>query len=228
MTDLDYKLFRKMVRDVANSVSRSFPTYVDARDTEGHLWLTLYERRDNIRKTVEDRPSDWEPMIASTMRKWAWEHCVKEKANAEGYNPRDAYTYSLTKIQKLLEDVFEYEDWQSFGNNSDGQPKSKGQANETGDRIAELCDISSALQRLPDNPYNALLWSYKFHLSNAELGIELGINEEAAKKRVQRAREALQRELGKKDTSLEPRPADRRTVRTNAAWNAQLSNQYDG
>jgi len=228
MTDLDYKQFRSMVRNVANSVSRSFPSYVDARDTEGQLWVSLYERRESIRKTVEDNPNTWESMIASTLRKIATEYCYKEKAQTEGYDPRDSYAYSLVKIQSLLESVFEHEDWQSFGVHGDGQPIAKRQSNETGDRIAELSDISSAVQRLPDAAYNALLWNYKFRLSNAELGIELGISEEAAKKRVQRAREALQRELGRKDTNSEPNAGDRRTVRTNAATRAALANQYDG
>lgn len=228
MTDLDYKQFRSMVRNVANSVSRSFPSYVDARDTEGQLWVTLYERRDNIRKTLEDHPTEWEAMISSTMRKWATEYCYKEKAQTEGYDPRDSYAYSLVKIQSLLESVFEHEDWQSFGNHSDGQPIAKRQSNETGDRIAELSDVSSAIQRLPDPAYSALLYTYKYRLSNAELGVELDVSEEAAKKRVQRAREALQRELGRKDTSSQPGPGDRRTVRTNAATRAALANQYDG
>lgn len=228
MTDLDYKQFRSMVRNVANSVSRSFPSYVDARDTEGQLWITLYERKESIRKTVEENPSTWEAMISSTLRKAATEYCYQEKAQTEGYDPRDTYVYSLTKIQSLLESVFDHEDWQSFASKGDGQPGVKRQANETGDRLAELSDISAALMRLPDNTYNALLWSYKYHLPNAELGIELGISEEAAKKRVQRAREALQRELGRKDTSSEPKAGDRRTVRTNAAARAALANQYDG
>lgn len=228
MTDLDYKLFRKMVKDVANSVSRSFPSYVDARDTESHLWLSLYERRESVRKTVAESPEEWEPMIAGTLRKIAMSFCVSEKAQSEGYDPRDHFNYSLVKIQTLLEDVFEYEDWQSFAVRSDTQPRAQAQANQTGDRLAELADISIALQRLADNPYNALLWTYQFHLTNAELGIELGITEDAAKKRVQRAREALQRELGKKDHSLEPGPGDRRLVRSNAAARAALANQYDG
>lgn len=228
MSDLDYKLFRKMVKNVATQVSRSFPSYVEARDTEGHLWLWLYEKRESIRKTVEDSPKEWEAMIASTLRKVAFDFCITEKADAEGVDPRDTYSYSLPKIQELLEVVFEYEDWQSFGNHGDGQPRARMQANMTGDRVAELSDIKAALERLPENPYNALLWSYKYQLSNAELGVELGITEEAAKKRVQRARESLQRELGRRDTASEPGPADRRTVRSNAAWRAQQANQYDG
>lgn len=228
MTDLDYKQFRSMVRSVANAVSRSFPSYVDARDCEGQLWVSLYERRESIRKTVEDNPNTWESMIASTLRKIATDYCYKEKAQTEGYDPRDSYVYSLVKIQSLLESVFEHEDWQSFGAHGDGQPIAKGQSNETGDRIAELSDISAAIQRLPDATYNALLWSYKFHMPNAELGVELGISEEAAKKRVQRAREALQRELGRKSTNSQPGPGDRRTVRTNAAARAALANNYDG
>ena len=228
MSDFDYRKFRKMVREVASSVSRSFPSYVDSKDTEGHLWLWLYERRESIRRTVEDNPTEWESMIASTLRKVAFDHCAGEKAATEGFDPRDSYNYSLQKIVDLLEVVFEYEDWQSFAMDYDPAPKGKRQSNESGDRLAELSDVTQALERLADNHYNALLWSYKYHLSNYELGVELGISAEAAKKRVQRAREALQRELGRKDPSAEPRPADRRMVRSNAAWGAALSNQYDG
>lgn len=228
MSDLDYKLFRKMVKTVASQVSRSFPSYVSAQDTESHLWLYLYERRELIRKTVEDEPEKWEFMISSTLRKEAFSFCVTEKAAAEGKDPRDTYSYSLPKITQLLEVVFEYEDWQSFAMNSDGQPRARGQANMTGDRIAELADVKAALERLPDNPYNALLWTYKYHLSNAELGVELDISEDAAKKRVQRARESLQRELGRRDTAEEPSPSDRRTVRSNAAARAYQSNLYEG
>lgn len=228
MTDLDYRQFRKMVRDVAASVSRSYPSYVDSKDTEGHLWLWLYEKRETIKKTVEDNPHEWESMIASTLRKVAFDHCASEKAATEGFDPRDTYNYSLPKIQNLLNVVFEYEDWQEFGLKGDGQPVAKRQANTTGDRLAELSDIKQALERLPENPYNVLLWTYKYHLSVAELAVELEISEEAAKKRVQRAREALQRELGRKDPTTEPSPADRRMVRSNAAWRAANSTAYDG
>ena len=56
MTDLDYRQFRKMVRDVAASVSRSYPSYVDSKDTEGALWLWLYRTKTGmvIRAGVDD------------------------------------------------------------------------------------------------------------------------------------------------------------------------------
>lgn len=228
MTDLDYRQFRKMVRDVALQVSRSYPRYVESADTEGALWLWLYEKRESIRRTVEDNPQNWESMIASTLRKVAYDHCAKEKAEVEGVDPRDSYNYSLPKIGALLEVVFEYEDWQSFAMDYEPTPKGKRQANETGDRLAELADIKQALERLADSHYNALLWTYKFRLSGEELGVELGVSTEAAKKRLQRARDALQRELGRKDPGAEPSASDRRVVRSNAAWSATLSTQYDG
>jgi RNA polymerase sigma factor (sigma-70 family) len=226
--DLDYRLFRRMVRDVAAQVSRSYPSYVDSKDTEGALWLWLYEKRESIRKTVEDNPDNWESMIASTLRKVAFDHCAKEKAATEGFDPRDSYNYSLPKIGTLLEVVFEYEDWQSFAMDYDPAPKGKRQSNESGDRLAELADIKQALERLAENHYNVLLWTYKYHLSGDALAVELGISPEAAKKRVQRARDALQRELGRKDPGAEPSASDRRVVRSNAAWGATLSTQYDG
>lgn len=226
MSDLDYKLFRKTVKNVALQVTRSFGnSSLDSRDTEGHLWLWLYEKRESVRKLVEE-DSQWEPQIASTLRKVASSYCAGEKAVTEGYDPRDTFIYSLQKVTSLLESVFEYEDWQSFAISMDPTPRAKRQVNESGDRNAELSDIKAALERLPDNHYNALLWTYKFHLTTEQLGVEMEVSTEAAKKRLQRAREALQRECGKKVQPEETGVTGRREVKSNAAWAAATSNQY--
>lgn len=228
MSDLDYRQFRSMVKNVALQVSRNFPQYVSAEDTEGVLWLWLYEKRESIRKTVESSPSTWEAQISSTLRKVASDHCAKEKAATEGYDPRDMYVYSPHKIESLLAVVFEHEDWQSFAMDWDPTPKGKRQSNESGDKLAELSDISKALQALPDETYNTILWVYKYHLTMEELAGELDISLEAAKKRIQRARESLQRQLGRKSSEEPSKVTGRRVVRTNAAARAMLANQYDG
>jgi hypothetical protein len=83
------------------------------------------------------------------MRKVAFDHCAKEKAAVEGYSTEDLFRYSIPKIKALLPDVFDYSDWQSFGLKGDGQPGSKPQANQTGDRMVELIDIKAGVGRLP-------------------------------------------------------------------------------
>jgi len=224
--ELDYAKVKRMVKEVAASVSSNFPSYVTPDETEQHLWLFLYERKSSIGKAVGE-DSEWEPKIASTLRKAAFDHCAKEKASAEGYSTEDLFRYSVPKIRTLLPDAFDYEDWQPFGNFSDGQPTSKTQANMTGDRVAELIDIKIALEKLPEDRYNLLVWQFKYQYSMAQLGEEFDITPGAASDRSQRALKALQRELGRKDY-VEVASPGRRTVRTNAAARAALSNQYEG
>ena len=220
--------FRSMVRQTAYSVSSKFPPYISAEDTEQELYLWLYEKRAWVLQVMEDEPQYADSKIASIMRKVAFDHCNKEKAESEGYDSADVYRYTVPKIRRLLSDVFDYEDWQSFAMKSDGQPTSRGQANETGDRLAELVDVKIALERITDDHYNVIVWHYKMHFTMENIADEAGISVDAAKKRHTRALSSLQRTLGYKDPSEEPSPADRRLVRSNAAARAALSNSYEG
>jgi len=225
---LDPKIFMPMVKNVAVSVSRNYPPYIEAADTEQHLLVWLYEKRASVLRTVEDNPNEWESMIASTMRKVAFDHCAKEKAAAEGYSVDDLFRYSLPKIKALLPDVFDYQDWQSFGKQGDGQPKGRPQANETGDRTVELIDVRAAVERLTEDTKTLLWLQYSAHYTMENIAEALSITLEATKKRAQRALSAIQRELGRKDPAEQPRRADRRAVRSNAAARAAVTNQYEG
>lgn len=225
---LDPAKFMPMVRNVARSVSGQFPPSVTQEDTEQALWLWLYEKRASVLQTVEDDPQDWEAKIASTMRKVAFDHCAREKAAVEGYDTSDLYRYSIPKIKSLLPDIFEYSDWQTFGLKGDGQPGSKPLANQTGDRMVELIDIKAAVQRLPVETRELLYLVHVMQYTTENVADHFGITHEAGKKRVQRAYGAVQRSLGRRDPGAEPSPADRRTVRSNAAWRASQSSLYEG
>lgn len=225
--ELDYDIMTKMVRDVARSVSSSFPQYVTSEDTEGHLWVWVYEKKAQIQKAVEDGP-EWEAKIASTLRKVASDYCAREKAAVEGYSVEDLYRYSIPKIKSLLPDVFDYSDWQSFGLSGDGQPSSKPLANRTGDRMVELIDVKAAVQRLPADTKELLYLVHVMNYTTENVADHFGITHEAGKKRAQRAYGAVQRALGRRDSAEQPSPADRRTVRSNAAWRASRGAQYEG
>ena len=225
---LDFTLMRGLVRDVARSVSSNFPPYVTPEDTEGAIWVWVYDKKTHLETTVRDSPQDWERKIAGTMRKVAFDHCAKERAAAEGYSVDDLYRYSIPKIKSLMEHVFSYADWQSFGLQGDGQPVAKRQVNEGNDRVAELIDVRAAVARLPHDTKELLYYQYAMQYTNFQLGAHFGISEEAAKKRAQRALSALQKALGRNATDEQPKPAERRAVRTNAAWRANQSVQYDG
>jgi len=225
---LNYDVIHPMVKNVARSVSSSYPAYVTSEDTEGHLWVWIYEKKSTLVKLVQDDPQDWQAKIAGTMRKVASDYCAKEKAAVEGYDTVDLYRYTIPKIKSLMPDIFDYADWQSFGQKGDGQPSGRPQANQTGDRVAELADLRKAVKSLPDETKELLYLVHVFQYTAENLADHFGLGLEAAKKRSQRAYGAVQRELGRREPGEVPGPADRRTVRSNAAARAALSNQYEG
>lgn len=225
---LDFALMKNLVDSVARSVSSNFPPYVTAEDTAGQLWVWIYEKRSSIENTVRDDPQNWERKIASTMRKVASDYCAREKAGTEGYDLDDLYRYSIPKIKSLIEDVFSYQNWQTFGLKRDGQPGTKGQANETGDRVAELIDVRAAVARLPHDTKELLYYQYVHHYTTENLAEHFGITEVAARKRVQRSLGSVRKQLGRRGPEDGPRASDRRAVRTNAAWRASQSSQWDG
>jgi DNA-directed RNA polymerase specialized sigma24 family protein len=222
---LDYDRMMPLIKKVALSVSRSFPAYVECADTEGELLLWLFQNKAWVQRTIASYPENWESNVVPLMRKAAFEFCNKEKAAAEGYDPSDIYRYSIPKIQTLIVDAFDYEDWQSFGLRGDGQPSARPQANTTGDRVVELIDIKTALLKLNVESYNALVYQYKHGYTMADAAELQGVTLETAKKRAQRALKGLQKELGYKAPT---EPPQRRTVRSNAASRAELSNHYEG
>lgn len=226
--ELNPEAFRKLVRDTAYSTSKNFPAYVEVSDVEQELYLWLYSKRTWIISQMEDDVAKATSAITAIMRKVAFDHCNKEKAATEGYDEEDVYRYRVPAIKRLLVDVFDYLDWQSFGSRGDGQPSSKPQANETGDRVAELIDVKIGLGKLNDDQYNVIVWKYKYSWSDQNVADTLEISEEAAKKRHQRALVALQKQLGYKDPSEVHKAPERRSVRSNAASRATASNSYDG
>ena len=223
---LDYDAIVPIVKKVASDVTSKFPSYVQVGDTEGALYVWLLKNRNWIEELEEEAVK---AKIYPLMRKAAYAHCDAEKATAEGYALEDVYRYSATKIRALLQDALDYEDWQSFGARGDGQPRATPQANTSGDRIVELIDVKAALKALSTDAYNTIVWHFKYSYTVDMLADELGINAEAAKKRLQRAVGAVQRELGRKSPDELPgAPVARRRVQSNSAARAALSNNYEG
>lgn len=197
---IDYTALTPLVERVASAVHASFPLHHDVNDTKQHLWLWVFENKNTVADIVRntERP---EGNLYSLMTKEANKFLKKEDAVSHGYSQEDVFNYPTAVVEELLSTVFDYEDWQSFGQRGDGQPTAKGQANMTGDRIAMLVDVKSAVERLNTDQYNAILWTYKYHFTPADLGEALGISEDAARKRVSRAAGAVRKLLGTKSLS---------------------------
>ena len=222
---MDPKQVLPLLKRVAGATARNFPSYVQADDVESELIVWLYQNKSSISKMIEENPEDWQSKLGNTARKVAVTYCSSEKSDAEGQGRESGYLYSVHKLRSLLPDVFNYEDWQTFGQSGDGQPRGKAIVSHGNTRTAELIDIKRAIDTLPDQVQLSLELYYGRGLSMAAVASETDTALETTKKRLQRALTALQKALGPQDRQAH---YQRRTVRSNAAWQAATSHDYSG
>ena len=227
--DLNNPELVALVHKVSRSVSSNFPSYISHEDTEQDIWLWVLRNKNTVSKLMRDEES-WQAMLYSTMAKVAAESTIKEDAAINGYSTDDMFEYSTKVVKHLLESVFDYEDWQPSPSMGDGMPKSRGQANETGDRVAMLADVNRAVLGLDDDQYNLIIWHYKYHRQVPELAGILEVTENAARLRLKRAVEAVRRSLGRKPlTDLQNGYSSRyRAVLGNAQAGYITERDYEG
>lgn len=216
-----------LVERAAVRTSNNWPSYVSIEDVQQELWAWCYEKRSSVETAM--RLDGWEAKIYSTMLRVASGAASKEDQAANGYTKDDTYAYSTEVIEVILESVFQYEDWQSFGAKGDGQPRAKGQVNETGDMIAMLVDVKTAIASIDKRYREVLLYKHGMRLTHDQVGEALGISKDAAHKRQKRAVQALREQLGRVN------PADlrqgwdgRRAALGNERSNIITDRQYEG
>lgn len=218
----------EFIQKVARNVAGNFPSYISTRDTAAHVWCWYMDNEQTVSKLIRDDES-WGAKLYGTMTRVATDFALKEEAAVNGYSPEDVYFYSTTVIKELLKDAFDYEDWQSFSTFGDGQPRSKGQVNETGNRMAMLADVKRATEGLAERHYNIILWHYKYGVDFKDLSEILEISESGARKALERAVKAIQKQLGKKSLADMRNGWDERTERfTNTQAQAQVQRDYEG
>lgn len=222
---IDYPRLTPLVRRAAGIAHASFPSHHDKSDTEQQLWVWLLEKSSSVARLLEDEHG--ESAITSHLVKVANTFLRQEDAAIYNYDVEDAYYYSESLIKKILEVVFNYEDWQSFASALDVQPKGKADPSEGGNNLASYADVTSALSSLSDDQYNALVWHYKYGKSQALVGKEMGITKSAARNLLDGAVSAIQKTLGQRELSTLRYPTETPSrPQTTAASMAVLENQY--
>jgi DNA-directed RNA polymerase specialized sigma24 family protein len=214
--------FKTMLESVASGTARLFPGYATADDVTQELWIWAFENQDTVRRYDEEE--DGERKLAFVLKQKAITYCNGEKAARLGYSPDDVVGYGVKQLKILLQDVFEYEDWQSGAVSYDPTPKAK-RIEATDDRLASMADVKSGLERLDERHYNMLVAKYKYHYSDERLAdlMEIGLSSVATT--LNRSVRALSRLLS---TPVQPDAPQGRHVVSNAAARAALSNQYEG
>ena len=172
------------IDQAATFTYRAYASWVSLPDVKARLWLWTIENEQRVDDYLSQ--PDGERIIRSILSKEARNYAVKERAMSTGFDPADLTWYSVTMIRKILPDVFDYEDWQSFESGGDGRG-SKPVANATGDRLAYILDIKGALTSLQEDHVKLLREHYGKGVSLKACAIALGISDDACQKRLQRA-----------------------------------------
>lgn len=188
----------KWIDQAAYPISRSYSTWVTFEDVKQSLWEWVYKNKSRVEEYLA--LSEGERVIRGILSQEGRDYANRERAKMSGYEYDDVAWYTITALKRILPDVFDYMDWQSFEMKSDG-PSNKPAA-WSGDKLATLIDVKRAVESLPQDRQILLRVHYADGVILENLGDHLGIKKDTAKKQLQRALKAMSKFLN------EPRVCD--------------------
>lgn len=189
---MDLSILTPMVNQTAAVTARSYSSWVSLPDVTAALWVWAFSNESRVEEYLGRE--EGQKIVYSILRAEARTYALKERAVATGYSLDDVTWYSPAMIRKILPDVFDYEDWQSFETKGDGRG-SKPVANATGDRLATILDIKGALTKIPEDNVRLLREHYGRGVSVEACAMALDVTPEAARKRLDRAVYAIRDKL---------------------------------
>lgn len=225
---MDWTLLTPAVQRAASIVASNFPSHHDTRDVEQTLWVWVLENKNTITRILSDSEGTL-TAVEQLLMKAGTEHLRKEDAQSYGYQQEDRFYYSVDLIKSILEVIFRYEDWQSFALSQDAQPRAKVDPATGGNNLASYADVKSAVEKLPEDYYNLIVWRYKYLYTFTQIGAQQGTSKQSVSERHERALKAIQALLGQMPVSeLRKGYSGRTEPRGNASALARAERDYDG
>lgn len=224
---IDWTRLTPAVERAAGIAASNFPAHHDISDVKQEIWAWIMANKNTVTRILSEEKGL--NTLTPYLVKAGQAHLKTEDAAVYGYAEEDQYFYSLDLIKSILEVVFTHDDWQSFAQNFDAMPKAKANPAHSGNNLASYADVTSAIDQLPQEQYNILVWRYKYHYTFENLGHELGISKQAAQRRHDVAVTAIQTLLGRK-TLAEVRTPPQGSSRpsTTAQARAITDRSYEG
>jgi hypothetical protein len=163
-------------------------------DIVGEAYLWVASNKDKILEWREGDGRDIRKIPISCYR-----HCLeqirKERARKIGPAEGDQYYYSEALVRSILPSIWDADDWTSF-TAGDGEIRSKGLANEGGDRIAFIVDVRGAFYDASVIDQVTLEALYRANLSIVEASAVLNLTEAAVSRAESRAVNRIITRLG--------------------------------
>ena len=224
---LDWTRLTPAVKRAAGIAVSNFPAHHDVSDVEQQLWVWIMEKKSFVIEKLTQE--NGEQTLINIMVKVGQSALKTEDAAVYGYSEGDQFNYSLDLIKSILEVIFRHEDWQSFATALDAMPKAKAEPATAGNNLAAYADVKSAVEKLPEDYYNLIVWRYKYQYTFTMIGEQTGTTKQSVSERHERAIKAIQTLLGQVPLSELRRGYDGRTeARGNASGQARIERDYEG
>lgn len=224
---IDYTRLTPMVERAAGIAKSNFPAHHDSSDVKQEIWVWIMENKPTVLRILSEESG--QNVLIGYLVRAGQTHLKTEDAQSYGYAEEDKFYYSLDMIKSILEVVFRHEDWQSFAQSQDTQPKAKANPAHGGNNLASYADVKSAVERLPEGQYNAVVWRYKYGQTIAAVGESMNLTRRQAQQALDSAHSSIQKDLGQKDLGELRNGYDGRTgVRTIASSQARIERDYEG
>ena len=183
-----------LVGAIAYEFSRKYHI-VDVDDVRQELWLWFMEHPNKVKvwEALEGKQSI--KLIAKSLRNAAKDYCQKQKAQMGGYRVEDNYYYDKELVEALLPAVIRG-DLIAPAIVDLGFISGKKVASEGGNWFAMMADIEWGLDKLTSEQKSIIFLRYGDGCDNKTFAKELGITEDAARMRVNRALNNLINFLG--------------------------------
>ena len=191
---MDTEKYEGLVGVIAYEFSRKYQM-CDTDDIRQELWIWFLEHPNKVKvwEAIDDKQSI--KLIAKSLRNAAKDYCQKQKANAVGYRVEDNYYYDKELVEALLPSVIR-KDLSAPALTDLSFVATKKVASEGGNWFAMMSDIDHAMAKLTVEQKSIIFLRFGDGCDNKTFSIELGISEDAARMRVNRAINNLVNKLG--------------------------------
>jgi len=196
----DYlKDYDSLVNFLSNEYAKRY-RMVDRDDIKQELWLWFISRPNKVKDWYDNFESkDRDKLVARSLRNAAQKYCTKEKAKSVGYAVEDIFYYEASVIEEFLPYILTNSYIIPIGVNDVNYRPSSTDYAEGNTWLAVRADISQAFDAIEERHQNVLRLRFgSLNTTLDEVGQELSISADAARKRVDRAVKAMIDELGGK------------------------------
>jgi len=197
MTEEEVNEWESVVGHVSHVFARRY-RMLDRADISQEIWLWFLTHQKKLNEWSELPRKDQTKLVVKSIQHAALKYCEKEKARVVGYELADLFYYDKATVEIFLPSIVsnDYEIPEQLVASGDRTRSTKDPSEGNG-WLAMRSDISSGYDKLPDHHKEVLRLRFINEQGTfKQLGSALNCSEEAARKRTERAIQALINKIG--------------------------------